>query len=281
MDSRFIGEKYKITGEIAEGGAARIFLAKANYNNHDVVLKVPLNDDPRLINSLKDEYRFTCTHCHPSLLKPYDLLFDSQNPILVYPYLRGLTLDKYTVTLRKRPDSNEYLSALKTVMAEILEAAGFIHFSGYCYNDFKPSNIIACNQEENRIAPTITLIDFNLVTRIGDGPGRRGTLHYLAPEVICGDSPTPKSDIYSLGVLFYQLLTGSLPYESFSESALIAEIINTGNRDMNSIRHEFREGLKAMLARDPEKRPFDTLQIAESLGIGKHYEDLRNSRADY
>jgi len=280
MDSRFIGGKYKITGEIAEGGAAQIFLAINKYNDNDVVLKVPLNGDPGLINSLKGEYRFACTHCHPSLLKPHDLLYESHTPILVYPYLRGPILDKYIDALRNGTDSNRFIPALKRVMAEILEAAGFIHFSGYCYNDFKPSNIIACDTEEIRAAPRMTLIDFNLVTRIGDRPGRRGTLHYLAPEVLCGDSPTPGSDIYSLGVLFYQLLTGNLPYESISEPALIAEIINTGYRDLSSIPCEFRYALKAMLAREPEKRPSDTLQTAESLGIEKHYADLRDSRVD-
>jgi serine/threonine protein kinase len=166
-------------------------------------------------------------------------------------------------------------------MAEILEAAGFIHFSGYCYNDFKPSNIIARENNEDDSAPSLTLIDFNLITRIGDKPKRGGTLHYLAPEVLCGYPPSIESDIYSLGVLFYQLLTGSLPYDSEIESELIADIINAERIDFEAVPPELRSGLGCLLLHDSEKRPQNTLQAARALGVADTCTVSRKSRIDY
>jgi serine/threonine protein kinase len=281
MDSRLIGGKYEVTRKIGEGGIACIFLAFDKSNKRSVALKIPKENHNKIYESLKNEYLFAYTHPHPSLLKPYDIIFESQKPILVTPFLEGIALDEFTNSLKKKSKRDSFISIMKRIMATILEAADFIHFSGYCYNDFKPSNILAYDVDGNKGVPEIALIDFNLIIPISDRPGRRGTLHYLAPEVLHGRPSSPASDIYSNGVLFYQLLTGVLPFESESDSELIEHITETGRVDMNAIAGCFRQGISSMLLRDPRKRPADARLAAEALGIADYFDELKKSRTEY
>jgi len=281
MDSRLVGGKYEILGKIGEGGAACIFLAVDKSNGRNVALKIPREDNRKLYESLKNEFLFASTHPHPSLLKPYDIFFDSQKPIVVTPFLEGTAIDEFINSLKNKSETGSYLSTLKSIFATTLEAADFIHFSGYCYNDFKTSNIIAYDYDENKGIPKIALLDFNLITAISDKPRRRGTLHYLAPEVILGESSAPTSDIYSIGVLFYQLLAGVLPFESGSDSGLIKHITETGRIDLSAIPECFRDGLNSMLTRDPSRRLAGASRAAEALGIADYFDGLKKSRAEY
>ncbi|UCE67279.1 MAG: serine/threonine protein kinase [Candidatus Zixiibacteriota bacterium] len=281
MDSRLVGGRYEITEKIGEGGTACIFLAVDRSTDKPVALKIPGEDNRKLYESLEREYLFASTHCHPSLLKPYDIIFDLKKPIIITPFLNGLTIDKFICFLKNKSETAIYYSTIKKLFATILEAARFIHFSGYCYNDFKPSNIIAYGYEDDVAAPEIALIDFNLITAAGDMPGRRGTLHYLAPEVILGHKSTTASDIYSIGVLFYQLLNGTLPFESENESALIENIAETGLVDLNNVPECFRDGLDSMLSRDPHKRPSNMARAAEVLKIDDLFYFLEKSRTEY
>ncbi|UCC80068.1 MAG: protein kinase [Candidatus Zixiibacteriota bacterium] len=280
MVSRLVGGRYEITGKIGEGGTARIFLAVDKSSDRRFALKIPGEDNRKINESLKKEYFFAFTHTHPSLLKPHDIIYDEDRPVIITPYLEGPTIDKYMLSLKNHSESAAYFSITRKIFATILEAAQFIHFSGYCYNDFKPSNIIA-HGDNDKSVPEIALMDFNLVTAASDKPRRKGTLHYLAPEVIRGHGTTRSSDIYSMGVLFYQLLAGVLPFESENESELIENIAETGRVDMNNVPACFREGLESMLNRDPDRRPSDARQAAKVLGVDGHFDTLEKSRMEY
>ena len=281
MVSRLVGGRYEITEKIGEGGTACIFLAVDKTTDKSVALKIPGEDNRKLYESLEKEYRFASTHCHPSLLKPYDIIFDLKKPIIITPFLDGLTIDKFIGFLKSKSETATYFSTIKKIFATILEAAQFIHFSGYCYNDFKPSNIIAYGYKDNIAAPEIALIDFNLITAASDKPRRRGTLHYLAPEVILGHKSTTASDIYSIGVLFYQLLTGALPFDSRNDSELIENIAETGLVDLSRVPECFRDGLDSMLSRDPHKRPGNVGRAAEALKVDDLFNILEKSRTEY
>ena len=196
-----------------------------------MALKIPGDDNQKLYDSLINEYLFAATHRHPALLKPLDILFESEKPIIVNPLLNGMAIDEYMRLLKIENEASYIQTITNEILASILEAAGFIHFSGYCYNDFKPANIITYDLKGRGALPEIALIDFNLVSLPDDSCGRKGTLHYLAPEVMANGGHTKSSDIYALGVLFYQLITGRLPFASFDESELIGLVVESGNID--------------------------------------------------
>jgi serine/threonine protein kinase/tetratricopeptide (TPR) repeat protein len=281
MGSRPVGGRYEIKRKIAEGGAASIYLATDRVNGNAVALKIPGEDDLKIYDSLVHEYRFAFTHRHPTLLRPLDLIFDSKKPVIISPYIDGQTIDRYISPIRARNDAPSFLRTLRGIFASILEAAGFIHFCGYCYNDFKPSNIMVRDHKGESGDTRISLIDFNLVSSIDDQPSRRGTLHYLAPEAILGNKVTPLSDIYSIGALFYQVLTGILPVDSHNESELIRDIIEGEDINWNCVPECFRDGLSSMLNRDPDQRPSNTVRAAEVLRVFDEYNGLRKSRSEF
>jgi serine/threonine protein kinase len=281
MNSRFSGNRYEIITKIGEGGAANVFLARDISGGFEVALKIPSRNNEAIYDSLKKEYLFSIRHRHPSLLRPLGMFFESGKPVLVSPCLKGPTLDDYINSLREKSDTEQLHSALGRILAAVLECADFIHFSGYCYNDFKPANII-CQVDENKLTePEIALIDFNLVSSLGERPGRRGTLQYLAPEIITGDPPTPRADIYSLGVIFFQLITGELPFDGENSADFIANISNPEEPDFADVSPRFRAGLRAMLEREPEKRPSGARETAELLGISDRFNTLSTSRTEY
>lgn len=281
MESGPIGGKYEIIKKIGEGGAADVFLAEDLSAGRKVALKIPNEDDNAIYESIKNEYFFAARHRHPSLLRPIEICHKSEMPILVSPYLEGTTLDNYADRLKNNCDPEKYILILGDLFAEILECADFIHFSKYCYNDFKPANVICRKRDKEESGPEIALIDFNLVTPFGGSPGRRGTLQYLAPEIITGDSPSMQSDIYSIGVLFYQILTGRLPFDGENSADFINNILDTREVNFAEVPGQFWDGLTAMLEPNPSLRPSDCREAARELGVDYQFDNLSRSRIEY
>ncbi len=283
MGSRLLGEKYDIIRKIGTGGTSEVYLAIDRSTETKKALKIPRIIDKKTFDSIKNEYRFAARHCHPAILKPDSLFYDSEKPILASPFLSGVGLDKCRNHLIPNSGKDDNLTNMSNILAAILECAEFIHFSGHCYNDFKPSNFILENQSESEsnIPSKIILIDFNLVTVVGEKPSRRGTLHYIAPEILCGEYPRPHSDIYSIGAAIYEIMTGSAPYDSSDESELIKNITDFGHIDFGKVPAKFREGLSSMLSRDPSRRPKTAAEAAEILKIESHFMNLKQSNTEY
>jgi len=264
---RLIHGRYRPRSLIGQGGIARIFLCQDTITEGRVAVKIPLDNPPESADAVRFEFAFAMTHRHPSLINPISLVDDNGLPAMVMPYVDGET---------PSPNKNggPFFGAYPQcqpgpVIADILEAAAFIHFSNYIYNDFKPSNFIFRTDPSGGDTAALRpcLLDFNLVSRAGEALTRKGTIEYVAPEVLLGQPATSLSDCYSIGATIYELFAGQPPFVTDDGPRLIKLVTEDGAVDLGPIPETFRDGLRFMLARQPDKRPANMLLAARAFGV--------------
>ncbi len=271
------GARYRPIGEIGQGGVARILLAVDLFTSEQAVLKMALDGNPEAPAAIRSEFRFAMTHRHPGLLGPIGLFEDDGKPVLVMPYLKGITPGKLQ-NVFDNPSNSANEHRIENIIVKLLEIASFIHFSGYVYNDFKPSNFIWL--ESNNINDEDpVLLDFNLVSVISEPCAKSGTIEYAAPEILLGRPPSPASDLYSLGATIYELFAARPPYQSDESPVLIKQITESGRLNLAPIPERFKEGLSALLSRDPLNRPQNAFEAARAFSLEQEFKDLVDQRA--
>ncbi len=277
MDDRLVSGRYSIKELIGEGGIARIYRAVDISSGEDAAIKEIKQPDQTIARSFEREFLFASLNRHPALMAPLSYLTENDIVMIAWPYIRGA--DLRTVQAAAKSDQDR----IARIIVSILECAAFIHHSGHVYNDFKPDNIILPDNpgDESGGGLPLKLIDYNLVSVKGESASKRGTINYIAPEIFSGVSPAQISDIYSLGVLFYEMLTGRLPFANDDNDLLIKKITENGAIDFSEVPDRFKAGLESMLHRRPESRPRDSREAAKSLGLGGSFYDLYRLIIDY
>ncbi|NIP30377.1 MAG: protein kinase, partial [Candidatus Dadabacteria bacterium] len=197
---------YKITEEIALGGMGKVYKALNQKLNRDVAIKVinpNLISNPNLINRFYKEAKIQAQMSHINIVTVYDFFEHNNNHFLVMEYLGGESVDK----IIKEQGPFDIVTAI-SMMKQILAGLSHAHSKGVIHKDIKTSNFI--------LTPTVIKItDFGisqLITEITDEKKIMGTLHYMSPEQILGNKVDYRTDIYSVSVTFYEILTGRFPY---------------------------------------------------------------------
>ncbi len=278
-DSALIGGHYRLGELLGQGGVARVYSATDILSNQPVALKMALENDPLAVDAVRSEFRFAMTHRHPSLINPINILDDENRTVIVMPYVNGFSqCDLKAIMDSAVRRGDEWID---NFIVELFECAAFIHYCGYLYNDYKPSNFIwkSDSKQGNQVQPL--LLDFNLVSQLGEHLARRGTIEYAAPEVLLGETPAFASDFYSIGATLYELFAGAPPYSSDDSAELIRQITENGPLDLSPIPLRFRDGLAALLMRDAKGRPQNGLAAAAAFGLEQRFTELTNSRANY
>jgi len=206
LDGRFI-----ITDVISDGGMAAIFKGKDTHNDgRTVALKVPHHNievDVELFSRFQREEEMGAALDHPSILR-FTSVKDKSRPYLVMDFLEGETLYHMLKRRRKLPEA-EALS----ITARLCDALDYLHTRGIIHRDLKPENVMLCPDGSLR------LMDFGIalypqckrLTFMGFAPG---TPHYMAPERVNGIRGDGRTDIYSLGAMLYQMLTGVIAFDN-------------------------------------------------------------------
>lgn len=213
-----IGE-YTITGFLGAGGMGLVYLGVHNKINRAAAIKVlsAAAQGSNFIERFFNEARLQSSLHHPNIATLYDFFENGNNLFIVMEFVDGETLD---ALIGRRYFAVE--DALAT-FESICGAVAFMHANNIVHRDIKPQNIkVAANG-------TVKLLDFGIakgevshsLTRIG---GVIGTPGYLAPEQLSGQPATPRSDIWALGVLFYEMLTGTEPFKGNTVSELYFQI---------------------------------------------------------
>lgn len=226
-------ERFRIDRLIGKGGFGRVFLASDEVLCRDVAIKVvPIGNlnEPR--RSVLFEARAAAKLQHPNLVPLFEVTQDDHYQYLISEYCPGPTLSQY---LRDEASFNLPDQWLTSIMLSLASAIAYAHRMGLAHRDIKPGNVLlvptaTIDDDELPFAPRLT--DFGLVQDISDPVGDQnlvrlaGTIKYMPPEhfEIGKDIDFRRCDIYSLGVVFYQLISGRLPYEADRPKDLVAKI---------------------------------------------------------
>lgn len=205
-----INDRYEIIKSIGEGGMANVYLAQDTILDRKVAIKVlrgDLANDEKFIRRFQREALSASSLSHPNIVEMYDVGEDNGSHYIVMEYIEGKTVKQL---LKKR--GNLTVSEAVDIMLQLTDGISHAHDSYIIHRDLKPQNIMI--QEDGQIKIT----DFGIAmalnsTQLTQTNSVMGSVHYLPPEQASGKGSTIKCDIYSMGILFYELLTGVLPFK--------------------------------------------------------------------
>jgi serine/threonine-protein kinase len=218
-----ISDRYRIEDRLGSGGMSSVFRATDTILERTVAVKIlaeHLSDDDRFVARFRREALAVAKLVHPNIVQVYDTGNDGGQYYIVMEYVRGRSGAQLLQAEGK-------LDPETTVDIGVQACAGldYAHRHGIIHRDVKPGNLMIIGGPAGGGDMTVKLADFGIAraseqTRITQVGSVVGTAAYLAPEQARGDEATPSSDVYSLGVVLYQFLTGRLPYEGASLAEL-------------------------------------------------------------
>ncbi len=268
--------RYRIVRRLGNGAMGTVYLAEDTELNRQVALKVPHfgpSDGPEVRERFRQEARSAAALSHPNLCPVYDVGEIDGTPYLTMAYVEGATLAEVLVKAKTegRPLAPRSGAVLTALVAQGMAAA---HKKGVVHRDLKPANLMVKKQagEKN----DVVVMDFGLARRttdprLTDPKGLIGTPPYMPPELVRGDvtEAGASGDIYTLGVILYEVLTGQLPFEGLNLVALWVKIVNEEAPPPRSIRPELDERLEAIclkaMAKDPAERYASMGEFAAAL----------------
>lgn len=218
-----IDGRYRVTGRIAHGGMADVYEGFDSLSHRYVAIKVMRVDcmaDPENIKRFRKECEACACFNSPHIVRIYGQgTVDGGRPYMINEYVEGRTLrDKLNMV------ENHCLSAREACefMVQLCLGMQYVHDHGVVHRDIKPDNMFYAADG------SVKITDFGISSHVGEKANREaipGTLFYTAPEIITGGDPLIQSDIFSMGVVFYEMLTGKLPFSGEDKKAVVSAIV--------------------------------------------------------
>ena len=263
-----INNRYEIVKSIGEGGMANVYLANDKILNRKVAVKVlrgDLSSDDKFIRRFQREALSVSNLSHPNIVEVYDVGEEDGEYYIVMEYIEGKTLKQL---LKKRESLT--LTEVIDIMTQLTDGISHAHESYIIHRDIKPQNIMI--QDDGRIKIT----DFGIAmalnaTQLTQTNSVMGSVHYLPPEQASGKGATVKSDIYSMGILMYELLTGTVPFKG--DNAVEIALKNMKDK-IPSIRKQdpsIPQSVENILLKATAKNPRNRYDTAKEM-----HEDLLN-----
>lgn len=252
MIGRKLDGRYAIQEVIGVGGMAIVYKAYDEIDDRVVAVKV-LKDEYLSNEDFKRRFKNESTAIamlsHPNIVKVYDVSLDERLQYIVMEYVDGITLKEYI-------DQQHVLTWKEAVhfTVQILRALQHAHEKGIVHRDIKPQNIMMLEDG------TIKVADFG-IARMANSETRTmtdkaiGSVHYISPEQASGSRTDEKSDIYSLGVMLYEMLTGKLPFDSENAVSVAIMQMQTDPRRPRELNPDIPEGLEEITLRAMQKEP--------------------------
>ncbi|MDP2761291.1 MAG: serine/threonine-protein kinase [Sideroxyarcus sp.] len=240
--------KYQVVKEIGRGATSTVFLALDPFNQQRVALKVFNVRVFQHGTSTKAFRKLLLTEAslagklsHPHIVKIYDAVMDGDVNYMVMEYVEGETLEKYAEVDHLLP-----LGRIAEIIYKCCKALEYAQYQGVIHRDIKPANILLRGESDIKISDFGAAFLENQQTTQVSGVGSPA---YMSPEQIKEQTLTHQTDIYSLGVTMYRMLTGRLPFEAANNYSMIYQIMNTEPPPPSNYRPEIPPALDAIVQR--------------------------------
>jgi serine/threonine-protein kinase len=262
--------RYEIVRELGRGSMSIVYEGFDGRIDRHLAIKVLRSRYARDVNARQRflrEARAAGGLAHPNIVTVFDVGQADSAPYIVMEYLEGGTLEDWL-----NPDRLAELETVKLLelAIQLARGLGYAHANGIVHRDIKPANI--------HYDPEVNLakmMDFGIAaTERPDEDGQReggiaGTLTHMAPELLAGHPPDARSDLYSLGIVLYQLLSGSLPFDTDDTETLVRQIARHEVKPLRPLRSDTPKELidltYRLIALEPESRPSSATQVADEL----------------
>lgn len=259
-----VNDRYTIIEQIGCGGMAIVYRAKDEKLDRDVTFKVLKEEhltDNEFIKRFNVEARAAAKLSHQNIVNVYDVGNDGDIYFIVMEYIDGCTLKE--LINRKAPFGNKEVISISLQVASALAHA---HANGIVHRDIKPQNILVSGAGKN--AGCVKVTDFGIAraasstTQTGEA---MGSVHYFSPEQAQGGFVDFKSDIYSLGIMMFEMVTGTLPFDGDSPVALAMKHIKEPVPDIAKLNPNVSESLIKIINKATQKKPYARYQSAGQL----------------
>ena len=253
---KLLDNRYEILEIIGTGGMARVYKARCHRLNRLVAIKILREDlaqDAEFRRRFHDESQAVAMLSHPNIVAVYDVSRSSELEYIVMELIDGITLKQY---MQKKGNKLNWREALHFI-TQIVKALGHAHSRGIIHRDIKPHNVMVLRDGSVKVA------DFG-IARVASGGHSTltqealGSVHYISPEQARGSHIDARSDLYSAGVVLYEMITGRLPFEGDTPVSVAIQHINSIPLSPREIDPSIPEALEAItmkaMAPNPDNR---------------------------
>ena len=254
--------RYLILGNIGSGGMANVFLARDLILDREVAIKVLRYDflnDQSAIRRFQREMLASTELVHPNIVTVYDAGQEGETQFLVMEYVKGMDLKRYIQTQYPIP-----YGRIVDIMQQILSAVALAHQHRIIHRDLKPQNILIDE------SGTVKITDFGIAvalseTSITQTNSMLGSVHYLSPEQARGSMATNQSDIYAIGIILYEMLTGKVPFDGESAVTIALKHFQEEIPSVCLYDRHVPQSLENVVLKATAKDPIDRYQSAEEM----------------
>jgi eukaryotic-like serine/threonine-protein kinase len=263
LERTVVDGRYDVVRPLGSGGMGEVYLARDQVLDREVALKVLRRQyagDGEFAERFKREALNSAALSHPNIVQVYDRGETADGAAYIaMEYLPGGTL-KERITHEGPLES----AVAASIGSQVAEALGAAHARGVIHRDIKPQNILLTAKGEAKVGDFGIARAASAVT-ISQTGSVMGTVSYMSPEQALGEPATPKSDLYSLGVVLYEAITGELPYTANNPIAVSMKHVNEPLRPPNEVHPEIPESMNALVVKLLAKNPRDRYADAEAL----------------
>ena len=278
MINKIICNRYKILDHLGTGGMATVWLGYDTILDRQVAIKtfkIDANDEDA-VKRFNREAKAVTSLSHPNIVSIYDVENEGEFYYLILEYVEGMTLKDYMIKNPRMP-----IETIVHIAKQIAAGLSHAHQNGIIHRDIKPQNIL---MKENL---TCKITDFGIARAYGDTTLTQtnqmlGTVYYLSPEQARGNVATAQSDIYSLGILIFEMITGQIPFKGESAVAIALKHLQEELPDIDKYRDNVPQSVKNIVLqatmKNPNERYISSKELFEDLSTVLNPERLHENK---